>query len=91
MKESPNKIYFENLDGWRAIAAFAVIFAHLSYQIKPNEPFAFLIGPSLKILSAARPPIKSTELESETISCRLKHFESAPAIVRYSSRAAYNS
>lgn len=43
MKEAPKKIYFENLDGWRAIAAFAVIFAHLSYQIQPNEQFAFAL------------------------------------------------
>jgi len=43
MKEAPKKIYFENLDGWRAIAAFAVILTHLSYQIQPNEKFAFAL------------------------------------------------
>jgi peptidoglycan/LPS O-acetylase OafA/YrhL len=34
------KLYFENLDGLRAIAAFAVIFAHLSYWFKyPQTEF----------------------------------------------------
>ena len=42
--ESPKKnLYFENLDGWRTIAAFAVIFAHLSYQINDNEKFAYAL------------------------------------------------
>ncbi len=42
--ESPKKnLYFENLDGWRAVAAFAVIFAHISYQIKDHEKFAFAL------------------------------------------------
>lgn len=43
MSDSSKKLYFENLDGWRAVAAFAVIFAHLSYQIKDNEKFAFAL------------------------------------------------
>ena len=42
--ERPKKnLYFENLDGWRTIAAFAVIFAHLSYQINDNEKFAYAL------------------------------------------------
>ncbi len=43
MSKSKHNLYFENLDGWRGIAVFAVIFAHLSYQIQDNENFAFAL------------------------------------------------
>ena len=43
MSKSKHNLYFENLDGWRGIAVFAVIFAHLSYQIQDNENFPIII------------------------------------------------
>ena len=41
MSSKPTKKYFENLDGLRALAAFSVIFTHLSYFILPDSKLKF--------------------------------------------------